>query len=242
MKKIFYVIIVTSITITSFAQQIVIQKTDGSNSKLDLNTIESINFIIPCPGTPTVDYGGKIYNTVLIGNQCWLKENLDVGTMINGNQTPDPTPGGTIEKYCYANLPANCEIYGGLYTWQESMQYVTTEGARGICPEGWHIPTEAEFDALSTFVGGDGNSLKAIDQGTGAGQGTDLYGFSALLAGNKETNLIFLDIGRLGHFWSSTSSSTNVPHYYLWNDRSDFTQHWGVYSTYGFSVRCIKDN
>jgi uncharacterized protein (TIGR02145 family) len=239
MKKIFYLVIALLMISTLSAQNKKLTLYYPDSTKV-VNIAGLDSMVIFICGASKVSYGGKDYNTVLIGNQCWLKENLDVGTMINS--TTHSTNNSIIEKYCYNNNPANCTTYGGLYQWQEAMQYVTTEGARGICPEGWHIPTQAEFAALSTFVGGDGNSLKAIDQGTGAGQGTDLYGFSALLAGNKETNHIFLDIGRIGHFWSSTSSNTNVPHYYLWNDRSDFTQHWGVYSTYGFSVRCIKDN
>jgi len=79
---------------------------------------------IPCPGIPTVTYQGQVYNTVLIGSQCWLKENLNVGTMINGSQ--NQTNNSTIEKYCYDNDPANCDEYGGLYQWDEMMQYTTT--------------------------------------------------------------------------------------------------------------------
>ena len=66
-----------------------------------------------CPGIPTVDYGGKTYNTVKIGSQCWLKENLDVGTMILSSQ--NPSNNGVIEKYCYNDLLSNCTIYGGIY-------------------------------------------------------------------------------------------------------------------------------
>lgn len=69
--------------------------------------------IIPCPGTPTVSYGGKTYNTVQIDSQCWLKENLDVGTRIDGDH--NATNNSVIEKYCYDNDTANCTTYGGLY-------------------------------------------------------------------------------------------------------------------------------
>ena len=115
---------------------------------------------IPCPGTPTVTYLGKIYNTVQIGNQCWLKENLDVGTMISGSKRQNNND--TIEKYCYNNNPAMCDTFGGLYQWNEAMQYTTTPGTKGICPSGWHIPTYSAFQTLSTSVGGDGNALKEI--------------------------------------------------------------------------------
>jgi hypothetical protein len=74
------------------------------------------------PGTPTVTYAGKTYNTVQIGNQCWLKENLDAGIMIQVNQ--EQTNNGTIEKYCYDNNPNNCAAYGGLYQWAENVQLI----------------------------------------------------------------------------------------------------------------------
>src|ERR1035438_4575700 len=77
----------------------------------------------PCPETPTVTYAGKTYNTVHIGSQCWLKENLDVGTRINGSN--DQKNNGIIEKYCYNDDTANCTKYGGLYQWDEVMQYAT---------------------------------------------------------------------------------------------------------------------
>ncbi|NUN10837.1 MAG: carboxypeptidase regulatory-like domain-containing protein, partial [Ignavibacteriaceae bacterium] len=134
-----------------------------------------------CVGVPTVTYEGKTYNTVQIGAQCWLKENLNVGTRINGNT--NASNNGTIEKYCYDDNEANCNTYGGLYQWNEAMQYSTTPGTRGICPPGWHIPTKAEFDSLEAAVNNDGNALKAIGQGTGSGTGTNTSGFSALLAG-----------------------------------------------------------
>jgi uncharacterized protein (TIGR02145 family) len=96
----------------------------------------------PCPNLATVVYEGKTYNTVAIGNQCWLKENLDVGTQINGSL--EQTNNSLIEKYCYGDLAANCTTYGGLYQWNEAMQYVTTPGTQGICPIGWHLPTQTD--------------------------------------------------------------------------------------------------
>ena len=104
----------------------------------------------PCPGMPIVEYEGQIYNTVQIGTQCWLRENLNVGTKINGNQTQ--TNNGIIEKYCYDDIEANCTAYGGLYQWNEMMQYVTNEGVQGICPLGWHIPTDGEWCAVTQFT------------------------------------------------------------------------------------------
>ena len=103
---------------------------------------------IPCPGEPTVLYEGIIYNTVLIGTQCWLRENLNVGIRIDGIQ--NASDNGVIEKYCYDDNPTNCTTYGGLYQWNEAMQYVSTEGTQGICPPGWHIPRLSEFQNITS--------------------------------------------------------------------------------------------
>src|ERR1035437_6043772 len=84
----------------------------------------------PC-ATTSVLYGGKTYHTVLIINQCWLKENLDIGTRIDGSV--EQTNNNTIEKYCINDDLAYCTTYGGLYQWNEAMQYVNTPGIQGIC-------------------------------------------------------------------------------------------------------------
>lgn len=197
-----------------------------------------------CPGIPTVTYGGKTYNTVLIGNQCWLRENLDIGTRINGSQ--NQTNNNVIEKYCYDDNPVNCSKYGGLYQWNEAMQYSRTEGARGICPPGWHIPKLEEIETLATTLAGDGNALKAVGQGSGSGAGTNTSGFSALLGGNRFQYGAgyegFDELGDEGFFWSSTEYDAGSA-----GDLSfDSESHWiyigeNASKAYGYSIRCIKD-
>jgi uncharacterized protein (TIGR02145 family) len=193
----------------------------------------------PCPGTPTVVYAGKTYNTVEIGTQCWLRENLDVGTMVPGSQ--DQTNNSTIEKYCYADDTANCTTCGGLYQWDEAMQYVTTPGTRGICPSGWHIPTLAEFQTLSSTVSDNGNALKEIGQGSGSGAGTNTSGFSALLAGRRNHYAGFGGLGEEGGFYSSTLDVSLAPRQlYLASNGSWILLYSGI-KTYGYSVRCLED-
>ncbi len=187
----------------------------------------------------TITYAGKTYHTVKIGSQYWLKENLDIGTMILGDSTQKNN--GLIEKYCYNNDTNNCNTYGGLYQWNEAMQYSTTLGVQGICPPGWHIPTNAEFETLIAAVDSNGNALKAVGQGAGAGVGTNTSGFSALLSGYRSGTGGF---GNLGYtsFWSSTESGTYRAYIMGlgYNDSSIYVL-YSSYKDYGFSVRCVKD-
>ena len=190
----------------------------------------------PCPDTTTVTYSGKTYNTVKIGSQCWLKENLDVGTMIEGSQ--NQTDKGTIKKHCYNNISNNCSKYGGLYQWNEAMQYVTTEKSQGICPNGWHIPTKKEFQMLNTTINNNCNILKEIGQG----KGTNITGFAALLSGYLNVENIFIDLGYSTTLWSSTEGYVGIAcgmglFYYGSDDGLVYTS-----KEYSYSVRCLKDN
>jgi len=209
--------------------------TSGWSSGRSFSTINE-----PCPGTPTVTYSGKTYNTVQIGTQCWLKENLDVGTMIN--VSADQTNNGTIEKYCYNNDPSNCATYGGLYQWDEAMGYSTTAGSKGICPTGWHIPTLAEYQTLASSAGNNSNALKAAGQGTGSEAGTNTTGFSSLLVGYRDGRGYFYGLAYYAYYWSSTmyGSSESVSSMDLYNSSSIIQ--WNYYGgKSGFPIRCLKD-
>jgi uncharacterized protein (TIGR02145 family) len=199
----------------------------------------SFTTVTACAGTSAVLYEGKTYHTVSISAQCWLKENLDVGIMINGSQ--NQTNNSTIEKYCYNNDTVNCNTYGGFYQWNEAMQYITTPGTQGICPTGWHLPTYSEFQTLAATVSNSGNALKEVGQGTGAGAGTNTSGFSALLTGYRTTTSTFSYLSEYTMFWSSTEYNTNGA-YPLRLDYYSSTIWFANYlKTFGFSVRCVKD-
>jgi uncharacterized protein (TIGR02145 family) len=199
----------------------------------------SFQTIGSCPGIPTVLYDGQTYNTIQIGSQCWLRENLNIGTMINssGNQTNN----GIIEKYCYNNDPVNCTTYGGLYQWNETMQYTTMAGTKGICPDGWHLPTDAEWCTLENYV--DQGTVSCTTTGwRGSDCGTNLKvggsGFEALLSGQRAYNSgSFNYLGVYGNFWTSTNGVVfrRVGNSYTNIYRASAT------NTNGFSVRCLKD-
>lgn len=208
---------------------------------ITVNSIDLGNLIIErfCPGTPSLTYAGKTYNTIQIGSQCWLKENLNAGTIITGEQ--EPTDNNIIEKYCWDNIETNCEIYGGLYTWDEAMQYSYGNNNRGICPPGWHIPSENEILILGSIVDGNSNSLKAEGQGSVFGIGTNISGFSALLTGYRHYLGSYLNKSYF-YMWTTTISGLETHKWALFfRSSTNAIDYFGVYKNNGLSIRCIKD-
>jgi uncharacterized protein (TIGR02145 family) len=209
----------------------------------------------PC-GVP-LSYGGQNYNTVQIGTQCWMADNLNIGVMIDGSS--NQTNNSTIEKYCYDNNSVNCITYGGLYQWEEMMQYSTDPGAKGICPGGWHLPTDAEWMTLEEEVesttGIDWNSTgwRGTDAGgnlketgtshwqspnTGA---TNSSGFEALSGGSRFPDETFNNLTSRANYWSSSENGSDAWGHNLGYENAQM--HRNYYNkTYGFSVRCLRDN
>jgi uncharacterized protein (TIGR02145 family) len=217
----------------------------GNSTPVSLNQTSSACTGAPCPGTPTVTHSGQVYNTVQIGTQCWLKENMNIGTRINGSA--NQTNNSIIEKYCYNDLESNCDIYGGLYQWNEMMQYVTTAGAQGICPAGWHLPTDAEWTSLTNFLGGvdvAGGKLKETGTihwcatNTGA---TNESGFTAFAGGYHHPGGYFSNLKDNALLWSSSELDWGA-----WNrDLQCNTINMGINNnakTVGISVRCVRNN
>jgi len=203
-----------------------------NGSSLDLGDIIIERF---CPGLPTIVYEGKNYNTIQIGVQFWLKENLDIGRMILGDS--NPSDNRVIEKYSYENDTNNSNIYGGLYQWNEAMQYSTKEGTKGICPSGWHIPTKAEFEKLIETVDYNSDYLKAFS----GNDNSNMSGFSALIAGHRNTDGIFRMLENNTSFWLSSEYFTGDAYYvYLRRNNSEVTIDFSKIN-YAFSIRCIKD-
>ena len=191
-----------------------------------------------CTANPTVIFSGKTYNTVQLATQCWLKENLDAGTYVESTsssfQHSDASNNGLVEKYCYNNDLSKCVTYGGLYDWNEMMQYVTTEGSKGVCPTGWHIPSKADWQKLITGIK-DGSSLGGTKLKEGGASG-----FEGLLSGFRYPTGSSYSIGDYADFWSSTVEGTNV-----WHLKIRLGDATAVMSTsdkrYGLSVRCVQD-
>ena len=207
---------------------------------------------------------GKVYRTVKIGNQVWMAENLNYADSSN-------TPSLNGRSWCFRDQPRNCELAGRLYTWAAAIDSVRlatdTENPQtcgdassknckisgtiqGLCPDGWHLPSEMEWDTLFTTVGGqlteDGQStagkfLKSKIGWNRDRNGTDDFGFAALPVGRYDYNdSLFSAAGGYAEFWGSTQS--NYGAYSIYLDSQDLVaSSYNDFDGFGHSVRCVKD-
>jgi uncharacterized protein (TIGR02145 family) len=162
---------------------------------------------------------GQEYRTVRIGSQVWTAQNMNFGTE---------------NSWCYENDLNICATYGRLYN---------QDAAKMACPSGWHLPTDKEWSALTTAVGGvasAGTNLKSASGWSIGGNGDDAYGFRALPAGGSSGNGGYKRLQQHSFFWSSSSAGTNQSWY--WNFSSDASAYHGTEDlAKAFSVRCIQD-
>ena len=209
----------------------------------------------PCPGTPTIIYKGHEYPTIQIGNQCWLKENLNIGVQIHSGE--QSTDNGVIEKYCFDDDPVNCEALGGLYKWDEIMQYTNNEGAQGICPDGWHIPTHRDINLLRGTTFNNTNYLKIYINNKWRPVEDDLTvfppkrrpelngsGFSGIPSGYMDTvpnSFIQTEIGKEAYFWLSKESEINMAYKFHLDRPEKWFFDEPMNKNFGLSVRCIKN-
>jgi uncharacterized protein (TIGR02145 family) len=211
---------------------------------------------------PITDIDGNIYNTVMIGNQEWMAENLKVTHYRNSdpistdysNTEWSNLTSGAFSVYpwnndggAFATCDGDCsEIYGNLYNWY------TVDDDRGICPEGWHVPYVEEWEQLRNYLGGNefGGVLKSngtiqvgnglwYDPNSGA---TNETGFTGIPGGYRHYNGDYYETGYHGFFWSSTFYSlTNSAYtYYLSYNNLNFSFNTQERNQ-GRSIRCVKD-
>jgi uncharacterized protein (TIGR02145 family) len=167
-----------------------------------------------------VSYGGKKYKTVKIGNQTWFAENLNYAGADN-----------SMGK-CYDNEPANCNTYGRLYDW---------EAAMNVCPDGWHLPSNDDWDELFRYVDYPtaGKHLKATSGWSDDGNGINSHGFSALPGGFGLSNGYFGSAGNDGYWWSATAGTNDASLRYIYYDED--SAGWGQRGKGDlFSVRCLQ--
>jgi len=198
----------------------------------------------PCGTTLTDTRDGKTYSTVTIGTQCWMAANLNYGSFINSNGPDDNQfDNSMIEKYCFADYDSACIDVGGLYQWGEAMNYVTTEGAQGICPLGWHIPADNEWKAMEISLGMPSTIADLLNwRGTDEGTKIKLGGsasFEASGVGYRKSDGDFYS-PQFGYFWTSTDNGTQA-----WArgvmDAEDRIYRNTINKSYGLCIRCLKD-
>jgi uncharacterized protein (TIGR02145 family) len=199
------------------------------------------------PNCGTINYGNKVYHTVVIGTQCWMRENLNVGAWVDQSRI-QKNDSGVIKKYCFANDFTQCDLYGGLYQWDMMMNFTTTAGATGICPEGWHIPTSDDLYKLIVSLGGNdiaGGKMKTTGErfwmrpNTGADNSS---GFSAMPAGYFDPMSNHWQNCHLGAaFWTSTKVKDGSCVAMFLNFRTTSAELDETLRPEALSVRCIKN-
>lgn len=209
-------------------------------------------------------YENELYPTIQIGSQCWFAKNLNVGELISTGK--NQSNNNKFEKYCADDNLFKCSLLGGLYQWAEAVNYtnganndpnskpVFVNNLQGICPSGWHIPTNLEFCNLATFIdpnsqcnqfGGNSNSanyLKSQEYWYLDNSNLNSYNFSALPAGFRQDNFYIGNLYYETYFWTVSFSNTS-PDPIIWELKSQsnaFNKNVGPRSN-GFSIRCVKD-
>lgn len=219
-------------------------------AKFQVGKIDSVIFYHPNeePSNSFIDpRDGKVYNTVTIGSQTWMAENLAYLPSINEQSAnSDSLPyyyvyGFNGTNVNIAQTVGTYIIYGVLYNYS---------AAKNACPCGWHLPSDEEWTQLSTFLGGDdvsGGKLKAtgynnwVNPNTGA---TNETGFSGLPGGYRSSTDSFSGLLFYGYWWSSTVNVEENSPWVRWLSYNNATFGRGVYNgykSYGFSVRCLKN-
>jgi uncharacterized protein (TIGR02145 family) len=212
-------------------------------------TFQFLQSGVPCPGIPVFpDINGNVYNTVQIGNQCWLKENLKVRNYRDGTPIPNLESAAlwmsaTTGARCWYNNDSAtyANLYGALYNWN------AVGNSIGLCPTGWHVPTDVEWTILINFLGGGsiaGGPLKETgtthwnSPNTGASNSS---AFTALPGGHRKANLAnFFDIGDRGYWWSATPDGMSAWYMELRNIGS-LASMVSNDKQFGISVRCVRD-
>jgi len=257
----------------SVAVTVSIDRRDLSNSTheeyIQINTVNG-NDALDLFVNRVMDMDTNFYKVVEIGDQIWMAENLNVGTRIDINppynsywdipeeDLMDQTD-EIINKYCYENLESNCDKYGGLYQWWEAMQWwedgePTPIGpTQGICPDGWHIPTETDWTSLIEFLGGEESAVSKLTEGTQDCVNNDPSpndsGFNSLLGGYlRMYRGGWIDKGKADVYWKdyiefATFAGTSFIGCRL-NDETYplFYTVWSRDISFGLPVRCIKDS
>ncbi|MDP4699038.1 MAG: fibrobacter succinogenes major paralogous domain-containing protein, partial [Saprospiraceae bacterium] len=246
----------------------VLKMSSGTNPVPEWGTdaTTSVPAFSPC-GTTISDIDGNSYNTVLIGAQCWTKENLRVRRYNNGTSILFDATGGsggssttwlnltigahTIYAHDSTTTPSNRTKYGYLYNWYAakgiSTGFIPSTDTLNICPSGWHVPTDAEWTTLTTDLGGvsvAGGKMKSVGTAYWNNTNTDATnssGFSALPGGYRNGDGSFNYIRDYAFFWGATEDGSNSAWRRVLNSSSGDVFRSISSKSVGASVRCLRD-
>ena len=188
--------------------------------------------VFNCGSNLTDIRDNKVYPTVQIGSQCWMQKNLNYGTSIQGNT--GQTDNCINEKYCYADNAANCNLYGGLYQWDEVMAFTNTPGAQGLCPPGWHVPTQSDWLNLFNSSLGQGLAAKPL-------QDSVFNGFRAKTGGFEYSNSTWKYQGFASLYWTSNPYGSVKALSHSMNQVNFSVSDYYSNRSNAFAVRCLKD-
>lgn len=196
------------------------------------------------------DGDGNVYQIIKIGTQVWMRENLKTtkfrdGTPLDnvaqvGNSTWAAANGPTTRYWALVNgTTANTQTYGLIYNqFSVTASTIGSTDSVNLCPTGWHIPTDAEFSTLNTFLGANaGTQMKSTTLWQSSGNGTNSSGFDGRPAGTRTQSGASGEFSQTNYFWVTNSSV----YWYLYFTLSTFSRGLGADTRFGFPVRCIKD-
>jgi uncharacterized protein (TIGR02145 family) len=250
-----------SVPFALYSQGLILTDENGQSHLVTVDAdgnLSTNEVFVKCGDNFTDPRDGKVYNTVQIGNQCWMARNLEYGQFIFSSESQSDN--GVVEIYCYSDNSFACQFGGGLYTWDEMMQYSTDSINQGVCPEGWRIPTDYEWKLLegiadSQYGVGDavwnqtgwrgtdaGGNLKSNEvnrwnaPNTGA---TDKFGMNIVGAGLFDGSSFS---GAAENTFIFTSVETGSGAFVRRFDYDKATSYRGdIPKTYAASVRCISN-
>ncbi|MFH1196279.1 MAG: fibrobacter succinogenes major paralogous domain-containing protein [bacterium] len=228
-----------------------IYEKDGKVTKIPTDRIEKITYegnTVPVSQNTVTDADGNVYQTITIGNQVWMAENLKTtryndGTPIKEQRDFDAWQKEKTGAYCWVmNNQDTKNVYGALYNW-----HAVNTGK--LCPKGWHVPTKQEWEMLNSYLGSRESAAQMKEVGTtywrtSPANVTNKTGFTARPAGKRfHATGKFEEIGKMAIWWAATSANAGNAHFAVMYDNSAAmnTDNHSLSKESGFSVRCIRD-
>jgi len=202
----------------------------AKTASLNITVLNPLPFFCDSPLTDVRD--NQQYPTVKLGVQCWMAANLNFGAQVPSSAMQRDNC--TVEKYCFNDIPSNCSTLGGLYQWDEIMQFEAVEGIQGLCPPGWHVPSENEWNVLFDLYISNGFAGSPMKY-------TGYSGFNAFLNGIRFNNRNWNFDSFATFMWSSNSHGPFKAWAHAMNTQNPSVSYYPGNRSNAFYVRCMKN-